>query len=83
MCKFLVEECGESVDAKLVNSGLEIGLKIPDLSSKQKIYPSMEEKEKYLLFALNEYWKYLAHKSAQVVERSDKNSCECMYILLI
>lgn len=78
LCKFFVEECAEEIEGKLIAAGRDVSYKIPDMiQTRLKTYPALEEKEKYLLFVLNEYWKFLAHKSVQIIERSVKSANEC------
>lgn len=76
LCKFIVEY-SENVDTNLIELGKETGCKIPDIIARHKVYPSLEETERYLLFVLNEYWKIVGHKAVQVIERSDVCVNEC------
>lgn len=78
LCKFVVKEFPDEAENQLVSLGENLGAKIPDLAVKHKQYPALEEKERYLLFALNDYWRFLTHKAAQVIERSDTCANECI-----
>lgn len=76
-CKFIVEELSDSAEKKVTHLGESLGCKIPDITTRNKLYTTIEEKEKFLLFSVNELWKFIAHKSVQVIERSNNSPNEC------
>lgn len=59
--------------------GREIGLKIPDLLHKNKIFPQLNDLEKATLYLTSECWKFINLKGAEIIERSKENEVECIY----
>lgn len=64
---------------RLKTMGREIGLKIPDLLHKNKIFPPLSDLEKAVLYIASDCWKYINLKGAEIIERSKENDAQCIY----
>jgi hypothetical protein len=64
---------------RLKAMGRDIGLKIPDLLHKNKIFPPLNELEKSILYIASDCWKYINLKGAETIERSKENETQCIY----